>query len=118
MLVRFLLPLLLIALAAAAPLPSEIDAPTTTEGWVWQKVKLGEVADLNERCDPPKLDIHDTEDLRWRAECRHMRPALLAALLIQADKTSGAVFPVIVRSAYIDGPLYLKGAHIRRSPLS
>jgi hypothetical protein len=115
MLARLLLPLLLIALAAAAPMPPELNDPTTTEGWVWQQARAGRLADLNERCGTPKPDVHHTEDVLWRHECRHIRPALLEAMLTQPDKASGDSLPVIVRSAYIDGALDLEGARIHSS---
>ncbi len=115
MLARLLLPLLLITRAAAAPLPPQLNDPTTTEGWVWQQVQAGRPADLNERCGTPKPDVHHTEDVLWQHECRRIRPALLVAMLTQPDKDSGDSFPVIVRSAYIDGALDLEGARIRSS---
>jgi hypothetical protein len=56
---RLLMPLLALLLAAAAPpLPAQLNDPTTTEGWIWQRVQADEVADLNERCDTPTLRVY------------------------------------------------------------
>jgi hypothetical protein len=115
MLARLLLPLVLTLLAAAAPLPLEFSDPTANEGWVRQQVQAGRPADLNERCGTPKLDTHDTEDVRWHDGCRHIRPAFLAALLTRAGAPDDASVPVILRGAYLDGVLDLEAAHIRGS---
>ena len=112
MLARLFLPLMLILVAAAAPLPPELSDPTTNEGWVWQQIKAGIPADLNQRCATPKLDTHDTDDALWRNDCRRIRPAILAALLTRTDPASGDSPPVILRGAYIDGALDLEAAHV------
>ena len=108
------MPLLaLVLVAAKPPLPSQLNDTKTTEGWIWQRVQAGEVADLNDRCGTPPLDMHKREDARWQALCRRVDPALLRALLTQPDLGDHAPHGVRIRSARIDGELDLSDSHVR-----
>jgi hypothetical protein len=51
-----LLVALLLAAASPLPLPPELNDTTTTERWIWEHMKAGEVADLNARAvsGPPE----------------------------------------------------------------
>jgi hypothetical protein len=99
--------------AAAPPLPAQLNDPKTTEGWIWQRARAGDLADLNDRCGTPPLDIHKRDDDRWRAACRRVDPALLRALLTQPDLADHAPHGVRIRGARIDGNLDLWDAHVR-----
>ncbi len=113
------MPLLALLLAAASPpLPSQLNDPTTTEGWIWQQVQANRPADLNQRCDTPPLDVHDVDDARWRSDCRRVRPAVLQALLTQPDLADAGPPSVVIRNAYIDGALDFEGARIRASQVA
>ena len=50
-----LMPLLALLLAAAAPPPPQLNDPKTTEGWIWQLLQAGEVADRTSRTTPALL---------------------------------------------------------------
>jgi hypothetical protein len=113
---RLLMPLLVILLAAAAPpLPPQLNDPTTTEGYIWQPVQMGEVADLDgqDRCRTGPLDIHKPADARWKAPCRRVDPDLPRALLTQPDLADHAPHGVRIRGARTDGNLDLQDAHVR-----
>ena len=112
---RLLMPLLVLLLAAAPPpLPPQLlNDPTTTEGWIWQRVQAGEVSDLNDRCGTPPLDIHKRDDDRWRASCRRINPTLLRALLTQPDLADHTPHGVRIIGARIDGDLDLEDAVVR-----
>ncbi len=111
---RLLLPLLAVLLAAAAPpLPPQLSDPTRTEGWIWQQVQAGQIADLNQRCDTPQLSVYQVNDPLWRAPCRNVDPALLRAVLTQPDLADHAPHGVRIRGARIDGRLDLSDAHVR-----
>jgi hypothetical protein len=111
---RLLMPLLALLLAAAAPpLPSQLNDPDTTEGWIWQQVQAGKVADLNDRCGSLPLDIHQREDTRWRAPCRRVDPVLLRALLAQPDLADHAPHGFLIRGARVEGNLDFDDIHVR-----
>jgi hypothetical protein len=108
------MPLLALLLAATAPpLPAQLNDPKTTEGWIWQQVQAGKIADLNARCETPPLDIHKREDAGWQAPCRRVDPDLLRALLTQPDLADHTPHGVRIRGARIDGDLDLHDAHVR-----
>jgi hypothetical protein len=109
------MPLLVVLLVAAAPpLPQQFNDPKTSEGWIWQRVQAGDVADLNDRCGTtPPLDIHKDKDAKWQASCRRVDPDLLRALLTQPDLADHAPHGVRIRGARIDGNLDLSDSHIR-----
>jgi len=109
----WLLILTLLLGAAADPLPHELVDASTTEGWIWQQVQAGKIANLNGRCGTPVLDIRHTDDARWRDDCRRVDPALLRALLTQPDLADHSPHGVIIRGPYIDGRLNLNDAHVR-----
>jgi hypothetical protein len=79
----------------------------TTEGWIWQQVQAGQIADLNDRCDTPPLSVYQTKDPLWQAPCRRVDPVLLRALLTQTDLADQAPYDVRILGARIDGPLDL-----------
>ena len=111
---RLLIPLLTLLLAAAAPpLPSQLNDPSTTEGYIWQQAQAGDVADLNDRCGTPPLSIYQRKDPLWQAPCRRVDPDLLRALLTQPDLADHAPHGVLIRGAHIDGDLDLHDAHVR-----
>jgi hypothetical protein len=111
---RLLMSLLALLLAAAAPpLPTELNDPATTEGWIWQQVQSGKVADLNDRCETPRLSPYQDKDPLWQAPCRRVNPDLLGTLLTQPDLADHASHGVWIIGARIDGDLNLHDAHIR-----
>ena len=115
----WLSPLLALLLAAAGPeLPSKLNDPATNEGWIWQQVNAGKIADFNDRCGTPLLDIRKTDDDRWRSDCRRVDPGLLRALLTQPDLADGMPHGVRIRGARIDGNLNLDDAHVRAAELT
>jgi hypothetical protein len=72
-----LLRLLALLVAAAVPtLPSQLNDPNTTEGWIWQRAQKGSVADLSDKCPTAAPDIHKPDDAGWRDRSpRHERPS-------------------------------------------
>lgn len=112
---RLLMPLLASLLAAAAPpLPPRFNNPNTPEGWIWQKVQAGKIADLNEKCQTrPPLGVRERDDDRWRADCRKLDPKLLRALLTRPDLADHAPHGVQIRGARINGNLELRDAHVK-----
>ena len=61
-----------VAARAASPLPRQLKDPGTTEGWIWQQVQAGNIADLNDRCGTPRLSVYQDKDPLWR------RPAAMS----------------------------------------
>jgi hypothetical protein len=104
---------LLLAGAAAPPLPLQLNNLNTTEGWIWQRVQAGEVADLKDRCGTPPLSVYQSKDPLWRASCGHVDPDLLRILLTQPDLADHAPHGVLIDGARIDGNLNLYDAHVR-----
>lgn len=116
---RLLLPLLaLLLVAAAPPLPSQLNDPNTNEGWIWQQAQAGKTADLNDRCGTEPLDIRKPDDARWQAGCRRVDPALLRALLTQPDLADSTPHGVRITGARIDGDLDLDDAHVAAAEVS
>jgi hypothetical protein len=114
--IQILLPLLALVVGTAArPVPSALNDPKTTEGWIWQQVQAGVPADLNSRCGTAVLDVAQPADARWQDECRRVHAPLLQALLTQPDLGEGGPHSVIIRGAYIEGALDFEGAHIKAS---
>lgn len=107
------LALLLLLLAAAAPLPPELSNPETVEGWIWQKVQAGESADLKDRCKGETLDIRKRDDAIWKAPCRSVSPNLLRALLTEPRLADHSPHGVRIRGVHINGSLDLEDAHIK-----
>ncbi len=103
----------LLLTAAAHPLPAPLYDPNTTEGWIWERVQAGEIADLNDRCKTTPLDMHNREDPRWEAPCRRLDPSLLRALMTQPDLADRAPHGVRIRGARINGDLDLEYTHLR-----
>jgi len=111
---RLLMPLLGLLLAAAAPsLPPKLNDPKTTEGWIWQRVQAGDVADLNERCGTAPLSAYQREDPLWQAPCRRVDPHLLRALLTQPDLVDHEPHGVTIRGARIESDLDLGQVYVK-----
>jgi len=106
------LPMLALLLAASPQLPSVLSDPTTNEGWIWDQVQAGELADLDDRCGSPPPDRDEHEYRRWLAPCRRVDPTLLRALLTQPDLAEHAPHGVQIANAYIDDDLDLANAHV------
>src|SRR5690242_11738726 len=94
-------------------LQSQLNVSSTTEGWIWQQVQAGEIADLNDRCDTPPLSIYQNKDPQWQEPCRRVDPKLLRTLLTQPDLADKSPHGVRISGALINGDLDLQDAHVR-----
>jgi len=66
-----------------AALPQALyDDENSAEGWAWSKIKKGEWADFNQRCDEGKLplDIRITDE-RWLDDCRKLKISFVRDVL-------------------------------------
>ena len=54
----------------------------TAEGWAWSKIRNGEWADFNQRCDnhEPPVDVR-VRDARWLEDCRKLKTSFVQNLL-------------------------------------
>ncbi len=93
--------------------PIQVLAASATEQWIWQRLRAGEVADLNTRCGVT-LDPRANDDARWRDPCRQLSAKFLEWLLTGPDwKVAPAYRGVRVVGARVADRLDLTAAEVK-----
>ncbi len=105
--------------------PARIDRPASdygtrwseTERWVWDRLKAGEIASLDDRCADKNLDPSkdDKAEPHWLDPCRQVTAGFLHNVL--ADARWNEAIPhqgVLVSGAHIVGDLDLESAELVR----
>jgi hypothetical protein len=87
----------------------------TSEGWAWARVRRGEDADFNVRCNTTRLESQKY-DARWTASCRQISGAFVASLLTNVSlRNLVPAAGVKIVGARIEGELSLQNLKIDRA---
>jgi hypothetical protein len=93
--------------------PIQVMTASPTEQWIWQRLRAGEIADLNTRCGVT-LDPKGDNDARWRDPCRQVSAKFLEWLLTGPDwKVAPAYRGVRVVGARLADRLDLSAAEVK-----
>lgn len=93
--------------------PIQVMTASTTEQWIWQRLRAGETADLNTRCGVT-LDPRANDDARWRDPCRQVSAKFLEWLLTGPDwRVAPAHRGVRMVGARVADPIDLTGADVK-----
>lgn len=93
--------------------PIQVMTASTTEQWIWQRLRAGETADLNTRCGVT-LDPRANDDARWRDPCRQVSAKFLEWLLTGPDwRVAPAHRGVRMVGARVADPIDLTSTDVR-----
>jgi hypothetical protein len=93
--------------------PIQVMTASTTEQWIWQRLRAGETADLNTRCGVT-LDPRANDDARWRDPCRQVSARFLEWLLTGPDwRVAPAHRGVRMVGARVADPIDLTATDVR-----